>query len=487
MNIVYELIHSMNKEELRTFKLISNRIKTPNVRKEFLLLSYYKRKNKTYDEEKISKKLYGDNKNAFYRLKNRLLSNIINSLTFQHINKDNDLSTFKLILIGKKLKEKGLYDLCYTILQLAEKKAEKLELFELLNLVYLELIKLSYEKSEINVESYLAKRKKNNKKLLQINEIDDVLAMVNFKMKKHQNYSDVNQKTINLLENTISEYSLNPEIIKSATLKVKIIQTISKLLLQKRLYTELEAFLKQSYRDCIDSNVFSKKNHEVKLQVLTYLTNCLFKNKKYEESISKALELRKSIDEYDGMLFNKYIFYYYNGLVINYSRTDKEKAIEVLLQAKNEESIIASDYHYFFVCSNLALQYFDQKKYKPAIKNLSRIIQHKNFLNFDLSFQIKIIAAELIIRYEIGDFDMLEMRIKSVRNRFKSLLSKESYKREKILIKIISKLIYVQRIDLNESLQNDIRMLLSILSIEEADESDIINYNRWISENILAD
>ena len=379
-----------------------------------------------------------------------------------------------------------MYDLCYTIFQLAEKKAEKLELFELLNLVYLEIIKLSYERSEINVELYLSKRKKNNKKIVQLNEIDDVLAMVNYKMKKGQNYSDVNQKTINLLEKTVSDYSLNPEIIKSATLKVKIIQTISKLLLQKRLYVELEAFLKQSYKDCIDSNVFTKKTHEVKLQILTYLTNCLFKNKKYEESISNALELRKAIDEHDRLLYNKYIFYYYNGLVINYSSTDKEKAVEVLLQAKNDDAIKAFDYHYFFVCSNLALQHFDQKKYKPAIKNLSRIIQHKNFLNFDPSFQIKIITAELIIRYEIGDFDMLEVRIKSIKNRFKTLLSKDSFSREKILIKIISKLIYVQRIDLNENLQNDINLLLSIMPVEEADESDIINYNKWLSENILA-
>lgn len=158
----------------------------------------------------------------------------------------------------------------------------------------------------------------------------------------------------------------------------------------------------------------------------------------------------------------------------------------MLLQAKNDDAIKAFDYHYFFVCSNLALQYFDQKKYKPAIKNLSRIIRHKNFLNFDPSFQIKIITAELIIRYEIGDFDMLEVRIKSIKNRFKTLLSKDSFSREKILIKIISKLIYVQRIDLNENLQNDINLLLSIMPVEEADESDIINYNRWLSENILA-
>ena len=81
---------------------------------------------------------------------------------------------------------------------------------------------------------------------------------------------------------------------------------------------------------------------------------------------------------------------------------------------------------------------------------------------------------------------MLEMRIKSIKNRFKTLLSKDSFRREKILIKIISKLIYVQRIDLNENLQNDIYLLLSIMPIEEADESDIINYNIWLSENILA-
>jgi len=33
--------------------------------------------------------------------------------------------------------------------------------------------------------------------------------------------------------------------------------------------------------------------------------------------------------------------------------------------------------------------------------------------------------------------------------------------------------------------QNDIKLPLSIIPVEEADESDIINYNRWLSENIL--
>ncbi|MDB2675186.1 hypothetical protein N9Y90_01470, partial [Flavobacteriales bacterium] len=57
------------------------------------------------------------------------------------------------------------------------------------------------------------------------------------------------------------------------------------------------------------------------------------------------------------------------------------------------------------------------------------------------------------------------------------------YNREKLLIKIISKLIYIQRADLNKSLRNDINLILSIATSEEAEETDIINYNKWLSEN----
>ncbi len=79
--------------------------------------------------------------------------------------------------------------------------------------------------------------------------------------------------------------------------------------------------------------------------------------------------------------------------------------MESLLKAKNEQVIVDSDYNYFFDYSNLALQYFDTEKFKLAIKTLSRIILHQSFLKFEDSFQIKIISAELIFRYEICVFD----------------------------------------------------------------------------------
>lgn len=484
MKTLTQLIHSMTKEEQRVFKLISNRTKTQDLRKDLLLFNYYKNHTIDTDDNYISKKLYDNNKNAFYQLKNRLLNDIINTLTFQKLNNDNDISVFKLIIIGKSLREKGLFDLSFEFLKNAEKKALKFELYEILNLIYNEIIKLSYDNNDIDVLEFLKKRKVNNHHVNQLKEIDDVLAAVNFRLKKTQNYQSTTPKIISILEDTIKEYSDNPAILKSDKLKLKIVQSTSKLLLQKRNYKDLEVFLKHSLADLEKDHVFNKKNHHIKLQTLTYLINCLFKNKKYQESIEKTHLLRKAMDEYDGYLRNKYMFYYYNGLVINYSILDNQKAIDILLTAKSDTSIQNSDYHYFFICSNLALQYFDNKQYKPSIKILSRIILHQNFLTFDVSFQIKILAAELIIRYEIGNYDILEMRIKKIRSRLKDLLSNRSYAREHLLIKVISKLIYTQRIDLNKSLMDDIHTLLSIATTEQANETDIINYNKWIENKI---
>ena len=485
MKILQHLIHSMSKEELRVFKLISNRVNTRERRKDLLLFDYYKTHHIDSNDNTICKKLYGHNKNAFYQLKNRVFSDVVNSLTFQKLNSDNEISVFKLILISKSLKEKMLFDLSYSFLKFAEKKAQKFELYEILNIIYNDIIKLSYDNNNIDVEQYLKTRKENNNHLNQLAEIDNILAAVNFRLKKTQNYQNRSPKIISLLEETLKEYSTNSTILKSEKLKIKIVQSTSKLLLEKRNYIDLEVFLKHSLKEFDKEQIFNRENHHIKLQTLTYLINCLFKNKKYQESIMKTKQLQTAMDEYGGFLRDKYMFYYYNGLVINYSKLDNKKAIEILLRAKNDKVIQKSDYHYFFICSNLALQYFDNNQFKPSIKILSRIILHENFLTFDQSFQIKILAAELIIRYEIGEFDILELRIKKIKNRLKHLLEKKDYLREQLLIKIISKLVYTERVNLNKSLQNDIDKLLNLVTNEEANELDIVNYNKWLKNNVL--
>ena len=74
MNALFQLIKSMNTYECRPFKLIANRTNQSPDRKDIILFEYYRKYNNKCDEKKIAKKFYGDNINAFYMLKNRLLS-----------------------------------------------------------------------------------------------------------------------------------------------------------------------------------------------------------------------------------------------------------------------------------------------------------------------------------------------------------------------------------------------------------------------------
>ena len=479
MNTLQEIILSMSKEELRFFKLYASRTNSNKTRKDILLFDQIK-KTDQFSESNFQQKHYDQNKNAFYRLKNRLLEDINKSLTLQYLDEEADLSLMKNIILSRIFHTKGKHIIALDYLKKAEKKAAQIEAYEILNIIYFEIIKLSHDIPNIDVVNYIQKRKENNSARNKIQEIDDILAAVMYRLKKAQNFSGKKAPIINLLEKTVADFSQDKNIISSPKLRIKMFQAVSRILIQRHDFVALEEYLNHTFSEFTRDNLFNKQTHENKLRLLTFLINALFKNGKIEESLQKTQMLFEAINEYDGFLHDKFLFYYYNSLVINYSKTDKTKAIEILLKAKEEKIIKESDYNYFFVCSNLALLYFDKKKFKPSIKHLSRIILHKKFYDFALSFQLKIVSAELIIRYEIKDFDYLEQRMNQVKKEFKAILCLEEFTREQLLISIIGKLMFTNNISQNKSLKLDIDKLLNSTTSRQAEETDIINYNAWL-------
>ena len=102
-------------------------------RKDLLLFDFIKKSDST-DEGQIAAKLYGKNKNAFYRLKNRLLTDLNKSLLLQHINYEEDLSILQNLLLSRVFKQKQENKVAEIYLKKAEQKAEQTEAYELLNL-----------------------------------------------------------------------------------------------------------------------------------------------------------------------------------------------------------------------------------------------------------------------------------------------------------------------------------------------------------------
>jgi len=480
MNVLYRIIESLSKEETRFYKLFASRTNNSSDRKDIQLFDFIKQNGENYNEKEISSQLYGENKNSFYQLKNRVFKDLNKSMMLQHMPKEKDIFILHFVLLSRVYMRKGDVKLAFYYLNKAEKEALKLESYKLLDIIYSEILELSYGMVSINVEDYIKKQRENKQKRDQIQEIDLVIAAVRYRVKTAQNFSGKNSDIIEGLQKTVDEFSHNNDMAKSPKFQMKIYQAVSRILLQKHDFEALENYLIPTFNAFIKKKIFNKTNHEHKLMMISYITNCLFKTGKLKKSLDYAEILKNSIDEYEGFLKDKYIFYYYNALVINYSKLDKKEALKVLKEVKNNNAIKQLPTHTVFIYLNTALIHFDLGNYKESNKNLSRLLLQDDFIDIGRSFQLKIHLAELIVRYMIQDFDTCEIRIEEITKNYAGILKSDGLSRDKELLTIISDLLYCNNLNQDKELKQKIELLSKSISDKKADDADVINYNVWL-------
>lgn len=473
---LYNVLPELTKEEKRNVSIFLKRTNAVKHRKDVLLFDYLNQNQDNINEKELQLKLYGTtaDKNSFYRLKNRLLGDINKSLLQLHYNYDDYNTIINHINLSKIFLNKGKHKLAYGYLVQAEKKAQKNELYDLLDLIYSDLIKLSHETVGFNPLAYIEKRKANYSNLQVLREIDDLLAVLTYHLKTSQNYASNDAQLAQLLQKTIDKFTQNETIQNSKKLQFKIYHAVSSLLLQSRDYKSLEDYLKQTYVEFIGNNLFSRNNHETKLQMLTYLINALFKNDKINESLEVTENLYAAMHEHDGLFYDKYLFYYYNSLVINYQVTNKKKAVEVLLEAKKKKEIQQLSFYTIFVHLNLSVLYFDMQDYKNAKKNIARLKLSDSFMNMDEGFRLKVNIAELLIFYELDDVDLFDYQLKLLNRDFGNLLDTLQYEKDKVFIDTVVKM--------EQSLLKAKDKIINFIDRYRASssENDIINYIDWM-------
>ena len=485
MDILNQVIAGMNKEDIWHFKLYTTRIESASERKDLNLFDYIRKSGDAYKEAKIVKILYkGKDKNSFYRLKNRLTEDINKCLALQHYNSDDIIYLFHILSLIRLHYKRNHFKLALYFAKKAETKAKQTENYELIDIIYGEFIKLSHEIISMNPEEYIIKRKENRVVLNSLREIDDILAAVNYRLKITQNFSENETPILKMLQKTIDDFSQNPLIKKSAKLRFRIYSAVSQVLIQKREYKTLEQYLLKTYSHFKKANLFDRNNHDTKLQMLTYIVNTLFKNKRLQLSLVYAEQLGKAINEYDQLFYDKYAFFYYNSLVINYSVLDKDKAISILEDLKEKKFIKENSFHEIFVYLNLAVLWFDKKQFHNSISNLNKLYLHDSYKKADVTFKFKISIAELIIRYELKDLDFLDHKIKQVKKDYKDLLNKEEHIREKQFLNILMKMILTNTIKRDKIITGQIKSFMEGVKKDDLDDKEIIDYKNWLSSKI---
>ncbi len=475
----YKIIEALSKEECRNIKILLERTNNSDNRKDITLFDYIRKNNSTIDEDYIANILYNDDdRNSFYRLKNRLQNEINKSLIFAHYNSNEYSYVLHLINLAKIFKEKENYTLSFDYLKTAEKKALKNEFYTLLDLTYAEIISLSIASVKFNPEKYIIKKRDNLTILNKSSEIDDVLATLTYLVKTSQNYNTLENKKNKALLQKIRKIS-NEKVVKSSLqLQLKIYHTISRILLQQHNYNELETYLKLTLNHFIQNKLFNKSNHDTRLQMLTYLVNSLFKNNNYKESLKVAEELRSAMLEYNGLFYKKYLVYYYNSLVINYQVTNKLKAIAVLEEAKTKAEIQELPVFSVFIYLNLSVLFFKLKDFKQSKKNLTKLKLQDNFSTLDSMLQYKISIYELIVIFELNDENLFKHQLNILNSKFKIIISTNPESRDEVFLDIL-----IQMMSDPESDWKEVAIYFN-KTLNEKSDTDIINYNNWLESKL---
>ena len=474
-NVLNSIIQSLSKQEIRFFKLFIKRTDHKK-RKDVDLFDFMKKKGGDLKIKDALKKLE-TNTNNYHQIKNRLYHELNNSMVWQHIWKDNQSKSFSYVLLARVYKNKGELELAFHYLNYAQKEALDSELYEILSIVYTEIIQLSHELISIDVDKYIALKRENILILSEIDDVDLLLAKVMYDIKTKQNFGKADLGLYKIVKSKYIKIAKDKKLVNSARFRMRLFKMYSRLLLQERDYKLLENFLIESYNEFEEDNLFSRSNHNEKLTLLTYLTNCLCKNKKHKESLKYAELLLISMKEYDSFLHDKYLFFYYNILVSNYAKTDKDKALDYLNKASNNEIIKKLPSYTSFIYLNKALIYFHENKFKEAQKNISRLILQEDFLCLDKAFQLKVLIADIIIRFKNEQHNIID-KINHIRRNHKQLLLDEECVRDREIINIISKKIN------HDDIVDDKKRILSYMSDYDSEDLDIISYNLWLKNNL---
>jgi hypothetical protein len=481
MDTLHSLIRSLTKEELRAFKLYSQRYASGADGLSSRLLDMM-RKEDVADEETIFGKIYGANgdKNTYYRLKNRLQEDVCDTLVMLHFGRSETNHLHRAICTYNILMQKSKPELAYHFIRKAEKKARETENYELLDLIYANIVKLSNEVMGINPEEYISKQTANAKMLDRLRQMDQVLATLNYRIKVTQNFQKGNDSLLKLVDKTVRDFSKDKSISDNRAFQIKIYRIISQAMVQQNKFKELESFLLRTYSVFKSKNWFDRETHDVQLQMLVYITNTFITQNKFTDAVSYSNQLGVEILKYDRLHYEKYMFFYYNNLLIINIDTDYQKALTVLSDFESAAGKGSNSYYDQFINLNRSLLYFKMGKIEDAIRALTKLYINDNYKKADRSFKLKVEIAEAIMQYEANDNQTANKRIKQIRKAYKDMIGEEMFADDKAILDILQNLTLADGKKIDAKTLRKINSLIKEMKEKEEITTHVIDYQKWL-------
>ncbi len=486
MNVLFEVISHVDR---RALNHLDKKLKAEFAQRDTILYKIFSEYKSRVGESKIDdlavrKKVYAGKsagQSSYYRMKNRLVDLIniyLSDIEFSNYN-TADISNY--LNLYKIFYQKGIYRLAKYYLEKAEKQALSSEQFEYLDIIYGLYIQLGKETLYDDPAVFIEKRKTNSSMLAKIRQIDDILAVVTYRLKSTQNLGEkINiSKEVN---KTISKFSTDAELLNSVQFKIKMYKTISQIFVQQKEFVELEKYLTETYEEFEKRKLFNKNTHDTKIEILIYIINTLLLLRKHSQALSFSETMNQALLQYDKVLYKKYVYFYYQVRIAAYSTINPDKAIETINEIINNKSIITNPYYSLLNYSNLAYLYYTKGSSNQVIRNLQKIYIHEFYEKADISLKVPLTVLELITRIDMSDFDTFEYKLPQIKASLKNEW-KNFEGPEKIFLPIVESIGTDPDFLKNKKLKEKARDFIS----SGIGDTELFNYNNWLTAKLKLD
>ena len=445
MDILERIIENLTSDEVRRFKILSNRFKADEEKKLIVLFDAIRAGDFKEIEDDVIRQFYGDidpkSKNSYYRLRNKLLSNIEKSLLFYHFNYKNSLESYSNIQLAILYKERGLYKEAVYNLKKAEKVALAHDQFNLLEVIYDEMLNLS-NTLEVDIEKILTNRKTNQEKIEFLRANSEILGVVTQQLlKRNYSRSKRSESIIETLEAIQHRLEEHKEIFQSVSGKIMVMKTVVSILIQKGAYRELGEYVQSEFKDFVAKKMFSQENHQTRLTMRVWRINSLLKLLLLDQAEKDLQELFKELQMYGKQNFNQFAFYYYSAIVYCLKLTGRlDEAGDVAREAISYNIQLQNETNQLYLQLSLADQYFSQSLFPQALEVLKKVIKHKNFSFFDEELRFYIHIFELVNSYEAGTYERTNELYKKLKKSFKHFLKDDFYGKARKFVELVMRL-----------------------------------------------
>ncbi len=414
MNNIKNIISSFNQDEQQQFITYLGKKNKRKDSKNIQLFNLLKQEKLSSEETCIA--IYGSyKKQAYHALRKRLYHSLIDFTAKINLEEENsiDILAIKYLIASRAFLTRKQYKTGFNILNKAEQISREHELFSILNEIYQTKIQYAHTQNSKNLKTLISEFEFIKK--LQHNE--EQLNIASAKIKQAVNNSFYNNQTNDfktLVEDVFNQHDIDLENSLSFKSLFQLVNLISISAFITKDYYNTEPFLLDAYKQ-----VNLNYNHITKypyyhIQILYLIANTLFRNKKFEASLSfldimhqKMLGQRK---KYYSTFYLKYSLL--RALNLNYTN-NQTQAITLLepfsgKKHKDLESLL--DIHLA-----LTMIYIQANKLDKAKEIFSKFYHTNAWYESKVGKEwvIKKNLIELILHIDLKNINLVESRLLS--------------------------------------------------------------------------